>query len=437
MMMQKLLSEKSTCVLEVITMMKNMLHMWNKPDKKKSVINEDIVTEILLRLPAKSIYKFKCVSKTWLKIITDPWFGHAYNSSNGLPVLAGFFHADDNCDLIFNPVNHQLLSPSLNHAPLNLLGLSTSSNGFLLLCITDGQKIVYNPVTRRRLMIPKMKGNQEWIHAFGLIHEKDNHVKAVFAYKLVTDDIQTALKIDSFTRDNKIVELPKDWPEMLVKWQCMTKNVEFRVYCSKKNEWNSKRLVSKFPRYVCFQPEHKAGVSIGGNLYWMTMDGAVLSYNSESETAELISAPASSAGLDAKSMHCSANEILVYCARERMTEEVVIWELSDRKTWVAKERVKLHGLKNFHLVKILYVCHEMQAVFVQTLKAVYRFGVSENEGKQICTLRSGVRMTPYLMSPWPASLIGDEAWPSSSSSSKNKNSGSTTKLKIHYHTIHE
>ncbi|XP_039115730.1 putative F-box protein At3g52320 [Dioscorea cayenensis subsp. rotundata] len=402
MMMQKLLSEKSTWVLEVITMMKNMLHIWNKADKKKSVINEDIVTEILLMLPAKSIYKFKCVSKTWLKIITDPWFGHAYNSSNGLPVLAGFFHADDNCDLIFNPVNHQLLSPSLNHVPL--LGLSTSSNGFLLLCTTDGQKIVYNPVTRRRLMIPKMKGDHEWYHAFGLIHEKDNHVRAVFAYKLVTDDKQMAFKIDRIRCDNKIVDRVES-PEMLVQWQCKTKDVEFRVYHSKKNEWNSKRLVSKFPRYVCFQPEQKAGVSIGGYLYWISLDGAVVSYDSESEVAELISSPEASTELEAKSMHCSANGILVYCARERMTEDVVIWELSDQKTWIAKERVKLHGLENYHLRTILYVCHEMQAVFLQTMKGVYKFNMSEEKLELICS----DRVTPYMMPPWPAALIGDEA----------------------------
>ncbi|KAH7688160.1 F-box domain-containing protein [Dioscorea alata] len=251
MMKKKLLSKKSTSVRKVITMMKDKLRICKKPDKKKSVMNEDIVTEILLRLPAKSIYKFKCVSKTWLKIIIDPWFANAYNFSNGLPVLAGFFHENDNYDLVFNPVNHLLKSPSLNHVPLNvqspLVSVKPSSCGFLLLCTMDDRKFVYNPVTRRRLMIPKMEGKLGWYHALDLLHEKDNHVKAVFAYKLATDDAQTAFEINRFTRDNIIVgtdKLPEDWPEMLVRWKCRTKYIEFRVYCSKKNEWNSKRLVS-------------------------------------------------------------------------------------------------------------------------------------------------------------------------------------------------
>ncbi|KAH7688159.1 F-box domain-containing protein [Dioscorea alata] len=443
---KKLLSKKSTSVLKVIrTMMKKkkQLHTSNKPGKKKSVINEDIVTEILLRLPAKSIFKFKCVSKTWLKIINDTWFANTYKSSNGPPVLAGFFHADDNYDLIFNPVNHRLKSPSLNHVPMSLQSISTipSSNGFLILCTADGKKIVYNPVTRRRFVIPKMRENLDWCHAFGLIHEKDNHIKAVFAYKLITSDIQMALHIHRIIYDNRIVaidELQERWPGLRVKWGCGTKQIEFRVYCSKKNEWNCNRLVSKFPRYVCFEPEQMAGISIRGNLYWMTLDGAVLSYNSESEAAELISAPVVSPGLEAKSMHCSANGTLVYCARERMTEEVVIWELSDQKRWVAKERVKLHGPENFRPVKILYVCREMQAVFVQTSKAVYRFGVSEKKLELICDLTLNCdQVTPYLMSPWPAALNGDEACPSSSSSSENKSSGSNTRWFIQYCRIHE
>lgn len=198
--------------------------------------------------------------------------------------------------------------------------------------------------------------------------------------------------------------------------------------------------MSKFPRYVCFEPEQGAGVSIGGNLYWITLDGSVLNYNSESETAELISAPEASAGLEAKSIHCGANRILVYCARDRITEEVVIWELINQKTWVARERVKLHGVEQLHLLKILYVCHEMQALFFQTKgREVYRFGVNEDKLELICHLTfNSDQVTPYLMFPCPAPLKGDHAWPYSSSlSSLIKNNAPKSRLFIHYSKIHE
>ncbi|XP_039115820.1 putative F-box protein At1g47790 [Dioscorea cayenensis subsp. rotundata] len=339
-----------------------------KPAEKKKpvIINEDIVTEILLRLPTKSIFKFKCISKTWLKIITDPWFANAYKSFNAvLPVFAGCFCVSPkNHELIFHPLKHCLESPSMNTLPLNLQDLSISSilssNGLLLLCTTDGRKMVCNPVTGRRLMIPKMKDNTEWYHAFGLIHEKDNHVKVVFAYKLATDDSQTALFLSDLSLDNKPVtrkelEPGKDWLEMLTKWQCRTKNIEFRVYCSKKNEWNQKRLVSKFPCYVCFDPDQMAGVPIGDNLYWITVDGEVLVYNnmikSEASMTELIGAPAAIKTLDAITIYCSGNEILLYCARDVIMKNVVIiWELmSDQKSW-ALLRFSVSENK-FHLLR--------------------------------------------------------------------------------------
>ncbi|KAK4279360.1 hypothetical protein QN277_011154 [Acacia crassicarpa] len=36
--------------------------------------NEDLLIEILIRVPAKSLIRFKCVSKRWLSIISHPEF---------------------------------------------------------------------------------------------------------------------------------------------------------------------------------------------------------------------------------------------------------------------------------------------------------------------------------------------------------------------------
>ncbi|KAJ6976543.1 hypothetical protein D5086_022765 [Populus alba] len=46
------------------------------PSSSAEVIgnNLDLVTEILLRVPAKPLLKFKCVSKQWLSLISDPKF---------------------------------------------------------------------------------------------------------------------------------------------------------------------------------------------------------------------------------------------------------------------------------------------------------------------------------------------------------------------------
>ncbi|KAI9087690.1 hypothetical protein K1719_030322 [Acacia pycnantha] len=43
--------------------------------------NIDILSEILLRVPAKPLLKFKCVSKQWLTLISDPQFSSPPHSS--------------------------------------------------------------------------------------------------------------------------------------------------------------------------------------------------------------------------------------------------------------------------------------------------------------------------------------------------------------------
>ncbi|XP_059630297.1 F-box protein At5g03970-like [Cornus florida] len=54
---------------------------------------DDLVNEILLRLPLHSVFKFKCVSKTWNRLISDPIFCINYQSQrkNSPPPLLGFF----------------------------------------------------------------------------------------------------------------------------------------------------------------------------------------------------------------------------------------------------------------------------------------------------------------------------------------------------------
>ncbi|PRQ54160.1 putative F-box domain-containing protein [Rosa chinensis] len=52
---------------------------------------EQVLTEILVRVPAKPLVRFKCVSKHWLSLISDPKFCHRHTLQNpNTPVSAVF-----------------------------------------------------------------------------------------------------------------------------------------------------------------------------------------------------------------------------------------------------------------------------------------------------------------------------------------------------------
>lgn len=51
------------------------------------VRSEDLLAEILLDFPVKSLTRFKCVSKQWLAIISSPYFVRRYLTSHCFPSL--------------------------------------------------------------------------------------------------------------------------------------------------------------------------------------------------------------------------------------------------------------------------------------------------------------------------------------------------------------
>ncbi|CDP16130.1 unnamed protein product [Coffea canephora] len=55
----------------------------SSPSASATIIarNEDLLTQILLKLPPKSLLRFQCVSKQWLSLISDPVFRRRHSSS--------------------------------------------------------------------------------------------------------------------------------------------------------------------------------------------------------------------------------------------------------------------------------------------------------------------------------------------------------------------
>ncbi|EMS50187.1 hypothetical protein TRIUR3_04868 [Triticum urartu] len=75
------------------------------------LLTDDLILEILSRLPVRSVHRFKCVSVSWRDLITDP-----ANRKKLPQTLAGFFYMTIN-----NRIGHHFASVSGDSAaPFNL-----------------------------------------------------------------------------------------------------------------------------------------------------------------------------------------------------------------------------------------------------------------------------------------------------------------------------
>ncbi|PON92419.1 F-box domain containing protein [Trema orientale] len=130
--------------------------------------NDDLLSEILFRLPIKALVKFKSVSKHWRSLISDPKFALRRNTNPNPNPASGLFVKRssrpefDFVNLGRNPKSISSRGPfrSLNFADdLSVgVGIVQSCNG-LMLCSTNQapesrEYFVYNPTVNRYATLP-------------------------------------------------------------------------------------------------------------------------------------------------------------------------------------------------------------------------------------------------------------------------------------------
>ncbi|XP_076944423.1 F-box protein At5g07610-like [Bidens hawaiensis] len=125
--------------------------------------SDDLLTEILLRLPVTSIFRFKSVCKHWLWLLGDKHFTLLYDSLSKTP---GFFIPAFYIPSKFIPFDVKNPSPppfcSLNlYFDLRDIKIMQSCNGLLLCCSQQGDMgnckyYVFNPTTKQSGIIPSL-----------------------------------------------------------------------------------------------------------------------------------------------------------------------------------------------------------------------------------------------------------------------------------------
>ncbi|KAK9275279.1 hypothetical protein L1049_022541 [Liquidambar formosana] len=151
-------------------------HNQKSPEQSSATVvsgNEDLLTEILLRLPAQSLLRFKAVSKNWLSLISDHRFSlHWKNfksvSPNGLFLRRYSRPKNPNYKLEYVPLDGKQQQGKRSRPPFRSLSfvddplgikILQSSHG-LLLCSSrvDHPKrnyYVYNPTTKQFRTLPR------------------------------------------------------------------------------------------------------------------------------------------------------------------------------------------------------------------------------------------------------------------------------------------
>ena len=147
----------------------------------KVASSEDLLIQILLKVPIKALMGFKCVSKQWLSLISNPHFVHLRNP---LPSASSLFfisstrkRKNPNYQFIPLDVGDECQTPfkilDFIHDPLGSgISVLQSCNGLLLCASFRAHELsrryyVYNPTTKQFAILPQI-GSQYAEHVCGM-----------------------------------------------------------------------------------------------------------------------------------------------------------------------------------------------------------------------------------------------------------------------------
>ncbi|QCE15988.1 F-box protein CPR1-like [Vigna unguiculata] len=148
-----------------------------KIDSPLSVdVNEDLVKEILLKLPTKSVLSFKGLSKSWFSLISDPEFARRHFDAAVAPTYkllnivkdCAVYCADKESALCDDDSWHAVSNISGFHWYVNCISVAGSCRGFVLLQYLLHDFVLWNPLTGVQKEIHQKRGTWTRHHLSGM-----------------------------------------------------------------------------------------------------------------------------------------------------------------------------------------------------------------------------------------------------------------------------
>lgn len=159
---------------------------------------QEIITDILSRLPVKSLFHFKCVSPSWKSLISDPYFANTHlgrtktaNYSEQKIVTISYCGNLNLVDYNDGNLTTKLEFPTVEqHDAEKWVKVLSSCDGLLLVSRSDKSVFLLNPSTRECKKLPICPFFQKSINEFtsnpcgiGYDSSTDDYKVVIFSYR--------------------------------------------------------------------------------------------------------------------------------------------------------------------------------------------------------------------------------------------------------------
>ncbi|XP_019200063.1 PREDICTED: F-box/kelch-repeat protein At3g23880-like [Ipomoea nil] len=174
-------------------------------------LNQDIITEILKRLPVKSLLQFRCVSKVWRALVSSPEFVKlhlnfhskkdikvmTYSSVNRISYMS-LFSITENKQSSFRKFNTFDRSVLIPEGGFEFLG---SCNGLFCFRAKPYQIMIWNPSLNGNIKTIPDIWRSGYISIFGFGYDMHNQdYKVVYAYYAENNGDENVILVYSFKR---------------------------------------------------------------------------------------------------------------------------------------------------------------------------------------------------------------------------------------------
>ncbi|KAF7830859.1 putative F-box protein [Senna tora] len=287
----------------------------------QSHLPEDILADILRRLPLRTLARFRCVSKSWRSLFADPFFVRTHLNFlklhphlNTRIILSRYIHpplsvgpedysslptAEDDSKCGFEISQELHLPPILG----NIYSVKGHCDGLICVIISDGSIVLWNPSIREYRKLPTPSNFRKTREVLGL-------------------------GFDPSLNDYKIVRAPSDYCNCKIK----DYHPQIEVFTLGSNSWRKLPDEETPPFFI---QHYQQSLTLNGGLYWLTMEDfrtIILRFDLVEEKFKVVPPPPQDGPGRNIAWLGVLNDSLCVFHSQRFTY-IDIWTTMDDQTW--------------------------------------------------------------------------------------------------------